>query len=220
MVYAASCTIPRWQKADTPRRRREKRYASRAWQERINHFKSAEKFEQLCYCNFGPGDKYLTLTYDEEHLPSVRREVMQDVKWFRRKLTLLRQPRGQWCDYVYVIEHRHGDGRWHVHMILNGCGPGDLEEIRQCWGNGGVKVEWFDYKRLDELRHYMTKERPDYVGEHPWMCSRGLKRPVVEYVVHAGEFHLTVPHGAIVKETDHRLNEYGEFEYIKYFLPE
>lgn len=220
MVYAASYTVPRYQKTDTDRRRGAKRYATKAWQARINQLKSYEKFEQLCYCNFGPGDKYLTLTYDDDHLRHTRREVMGDVKWFRRQLTLLREPRGERCNYIYVVEHKHGDARWHAHMILNGCGPGDLEEIQRCWRHGNVKVEWFDYSRLDDLRHYLTKEQPDYVGEHMWMTSRGLKRPVVESILHTGDFTLTAPHGAIIKERDQRDNEYGSFQYIKYFIPE
>ena len=218
MVYVVCYTVPRYAKTDTDRRRGEKRHATKAWQARINQLKSYEKFEQLCYCNFGPGDKFITLTYDDTHLRHTRREVMGDIKWFRRQLLLLRQPRGETVKYIYVVEHKHGDARWHAHMILNGCGTGDLEEIQACWRHGNVKVEWFDYGRLDDLRHYLTKERPDHVGEHLWITSRGMRRPETESILHPDGFSLSVPYGAIVKETDHRVNEYGEFEYIKYYM--
>lgn len=218
MVYCISYPIPKYSKEDTERQRGEKRHASGTWKAKINRLKSCEKLEQLVFANFRPGDRYLTLTYRDECLPETRRQVMADVKWFRRKLYLRRLPRGQPCFYVYAPEHKHGEGRWHVHMILNGCGSGDLEDIRECWTRGYAHVEWFDYAQAEELSSYLAKEKPDHVGEHPWIASRGLLRPEVDSRLVSDSTHLTVPPGAVVKQRENVQNSYGTFEYIKYFL--
>lgn len=217
MVYCVSYTIPKYLKEDTPRQRGQKRRESGAWKARLNRLRSCEKLEQLIYCNFGSGDRYVTLTYRDECLPSTRQEVMKDFKYFRRKLALRRKARGQTCPYVYVIEHKTSKGRWHIHAILSGTGAEDERDIRECWSKGLANVKWFDLKQGEQLAAYLAKERPDYVGEHPWMSSRGLKRPVVTSSVVPDASKLAVPPGAVIRARDTRQNQYGEFEYIKYF---
>lgn len=219
MVYCVSYPIPKYRMEDTERQRGERRRATGEWKAKINRLKSCEKLEQLIFANFRPGDRYVTLTYREECLPSDRRQVMQDVKWFRRKLALRRQPRGQPCRYIYAPEHKHGEGRWHAHMILNGCGPGDLDDIRECWTKGYAQVKWFALSQGEELASYLSKEKPDHVGEHPWIASRGLLRPEVDSRLVPDSARLAVPPGAVVKQREQVQNSYGAFEYIKYFLP-
>lgn len=219
LVRCISYPVPRYLLTDTERQRGEKRNATRACKAKLNRLRSCDKLEQLIFCNFGRGDKYLTLTYREDRVPDSRKQVMADVKWFRRKLVLLRQPRGQPCRYIYAPEHKHGEGRWHVHMILNGCGPGDLEDVRRCWTHGWVKVEWFDYAQAEELARYLSKEQPDHVGEHPWIASRGLLRPEMETRLVPDSAQIVIPYGAVVKESETVTNSYGTFEYVKYLLP-
>lgn len=182
-----------------------------------NRVHSSEKFEQLIYCNFGPNDKYITLTYRDECLAEDRKQVMADFKWFRRKLLLRRQARGQPCYYVYVIEHKHGDGRWHAHAIINGCGDVDLEDIRACWTKGNADVRYFSYAMADELASYMVKERPDRVGQHLWMTSRGLRRPLVDHQIVPDAFGTQIPVGVIIKHKEERSNQWGVFQHLKYF---
>lgn len=219
MVYCVSYPVPKYRREDTPRQRGEKRRASSQWQAKLNRLRSCRKLEQLIYANFGPGDRYVTLTYRDECLAASRREVMGDIKYFRRKLAQRRQARGQSCRYLYTVEHKTSGGRWHAHMILSGAGSEDLEDIRQSWTKGAAHVEWFDLQQGEALATYLSKESPDRVGEHPWMASRGLRRPEVDSLLVPDSARLSIPAGAVVKDRAQVSNSYGEFEYIQYFLP-
>ena len=219
MVYAVSYPIPRYTLDQTERQRGARRAATSQWRERLNRLKSCEKLEQLVFCNFRPGDHYITLTYRDECLPDVRREVLRDVKNFRRRLADRRGPRGQSCRYIYTPEHKTSGGRWHAHMILNRADASDLLDIAQCWICGHAHVEPVNYLDVEELASYLAKESPDYVGEHPWITSRGLLRPTVDSRLVANTARLAIPQGAVVKRRDATQNEYGDFEFLKYYLP-
>lgn len=219
MVYCVSYPVPKYRREDTPRQRGEKRRASSQWRAKLNRLKSCRRLEQLIFTNFGAGDLYLTLTYRDECLPGSRREVMGDVKYFRRKLAQRRQARGESCRYLYTVEHKTSGGRWHAHMILSGAGLDDLEDIRQSWTKGFCHIDWYDPKQGEELASYLAKERPDRTGEHPWMASRGLRRPQEDSLLVPDSARLSIPAGAVVKDRSRVSNSYGEFEYIQYYLP-
>lgn len=220
MVYCMSYPIPKYRREDTPRQRGEKRRASGSWQAKLNRLKSSEKLEQLIYCNFGPGDWFLTLTYRDGCLPARRARVMEDVRAFRRRLSELRRQRGAPLCYIYTMEHKSSGGRWHVHMVLRGTGPADLQEIRESWRKGHVHAQRFELGQGEALAAYLAKEAPDYVGEHPWIASRGLRRPKVDSRLVSDADRLAVPPGAVIRTQESRTNSYGRFEYVKYFLPQ
>lgn len=217
MVYCISYTIPKYLKEDTDRQRGERRRTAGSWKAKLNRLKSCEKLEQLIFCNFSPGDLYVTLTYRDECLPATRRDVMRDFKYFRRKLALRRKERGQGCHYIYVIEHKTSKGRWHIHMILSGGGASDRRDLTECWTHGLVDMRYFSASEAEELASYLAKESPDHVGEHLWIASRGLQRPSVVSEIVPDSAHLSAPPGAVIKSRDSRHNQYGEFEYMKYF---
>ncbi len=95
------------------------------------------------------------------------------------------------------------DRRFHHHVVLNGCGPGDLEEIRSLWGGGGyVRIEPVDVHYYRELAKYLTKEAREFgrarPGEHAWHAGRNLKRYEVEYIeIPSDGVTLTPPPGAV-----------------------
>jgi len=81
------------------------------------------------------------------------------------------------------------DKRLHHHVVLNGCGPGDLEEIRSLWasiGGGYVRAEPVDVHYYQELAKYLTKEAREFgrakPGERTWRGSRNLRKYEVEYI--------------------------------------
>lgn len=137
--------------------------------------------------------------------------------------------RGQELRYVYVTEGLHGqsedeyfggdggleDCRLHHHVVLNGVGPDDLEEIQSLWQGGGyVRIEPLDVHYYKELAKYLTKEPREFgrakPGEHAWRASRNLRKYDVEYIeIPLDSVTLTPPPGAVDYVQFSERNPYG-----------
>lgn len=179
--------------------------------------------------NFGRGDYVTTLTYGDRLLPPGRQEADRCLQRFIRKLRAVRKRRSQELRYVYVTEGLHGksedeyfggdgkleDKRLHHHMVLNGCGPGDLEELQSLWQGGGyVRVESVDVHYYRELAKYLTKEPREFgrakPGEHAWRASRNLRKYEVEYIeIPSDSVSLVPPPGAVDYVQFSERNPYG-----------
>lgn len=178
---------------------------------------SWRELELKLAANFGSRDLVLTSTYDDLHLPPDKRTADQEFQRFIRKLRTARRRRGEELRYVYVTEGWHGksedeyfggdgrleDRRLHHHVVLNGAGPGDLEEIRSLWQGGGyVRIEPVDVHYYKELAKYLTKEAREFgrarPGERSWRASRNLKGYDVEYIeIPSDSVTLSAPPGAV-----------------------
>ena len=116
-------------------RQGKKRLSSEA-QQRMNLKYAYQKLELEIAANFGVKDLYATFTYDDAHLPDSRKEANARMQAFWKRLRAARKAQGQELRYIYVTEHKHGDGRWHHHVLLNATGD-DYDLIRKLWGQGG-----------------------------------------------------------------------------------
>ena len=190
---------------------------------------SWRELELKLAANFGRGDWVVTPTYDDEHLPPDKREADKCFQKFVRKLRAIRRKRGQELKYIYTTEGWHGrsddeyfggdgrleDCRLHHHAVLNGCGPGDLEEIRSLWPGGGyVRIEPVDVHYYRELAKYLTKEAREFgrarPGERTWRASRNLKQYEVEYIdIPIDGVTLAPPEGAVDYVQFSERNPYG-----------
>lgn len=225
LVYAVVYTTP--SASDPPKARAQKQRASTAAREKLNARTSFQKLERTLAANFDNGDLYLTLTYDDKHLPEDREAAIRRIRSFLSKLRKARKARGQLLHYIYVTEGCGPGGRLHHHVVLNGTGD-DLEEIRRLWIYG----DNIEVRRLtidsdhtyEDLASYLTKEPREWghpqVGERTWTPSLGLARPepqtesVPDYVT------LTAPPGAIAIQVEGPVrNGYGEYTWMKYMLP-
>lgn len=82
------------------------------------------------------GTRY-DLSFDSESLP----ERFQDVrKVWRAFLSRLRRWQGGPFDYIYLVEGRHGDHRYHLHIVLR-YGDFPPAVIRYLWKYGNVEDE-------------------------------------------------------------------------------
>lgn len=219
-------TIP---EASSGRRRGGRCRPTCAAQQFYNDKCSWRELALILGANFGRGDWVVTPTYDNPHLPPGKTEADKCAQKFIRKLRAARRKRGQELRYVYVTEGLHGaaedeffggdgqleDKRLHHHMVLNGVGPGDLEEIRSLWAGGGyVRIEPVDVHYYKELAKYLTKEPRKYgrarPGEHSWRASRNLKKYEVEYIeIHSDSVTLSPPPGAVDYVQFSERNPYG-----------
>lgn len=221
LVTACLYTVPKYLRSDSPYQRAEKQKISTAGRTAINNRTSAQVFEGLVFCNFGRGDLYITLTYRPDKLPSTRREVLRDFKRFRRRLVAAGWPGP--VKYIYVPEHRHGEGRWHLHLLLSGSGyslPLMRWDIQQAWDMGYVEVRPVSgcVKDVLELSRYLTKERPE-VGDRGFIPSRGLRRPEIDSRRVPDRETLAAPPGCEMLGNNDSANSFGEFHWIKYLLP-
>ena len=130
---------------------------------------------------FGYEGSHYTLTFDSVHLPRDFAGVRKVLRAFQARC--LRWRKGVPYDWIYAIEGKHGDHRWHIHMILRDSDFSPAE-VRYLWRQGDVDDEPVllkdgGYRRLAE---YLNKESSDGIwipiGRHPWSCSRGLSQRV------------------------------------------
>ena len=203
--------------------------ATSAAQQFYNDKCSWRELELKLAANFGRGDWVVTPTYDDEHLPPGKREADRCLQKFFRKLRTARRKRDQELRYIYATEGWHGkaaddwfgtdgrleDRRFHHHFVVNGVGPGDLEEIRSLWPYGGyVRIEPVDVHYYRELAKYLTKEAREFgrarPGERVWRASRNLKDYETEYIeIPSDSVTLAPPEGAVDYVQFNERNPYG-----------
>ena len=225
LVYAVVYTAPT--AGDSPRQRAQKRQASTAAREKLNARTSFQKLERTLAANFDDGDLFLTLTYDDKHLPDGREAAVRRIRSFLSRLRKARKERGQLLHYIYVTEGCNPGGRLHHHVVLNATGD-DLEEIRRLWIYGdNLELRRLTFHRdhtYEDLASYLTKEPREWghpqVGERTGTPSLGLAHPEPETETVPDCVTLSAPPEAdILSREGPVVNGYGEFAWIKYLLP-
>ena len=142
------------------------------------------------------GATVYTLTFNDAQLPHSFQGVRQ--VW-RNFLGAMRRWRKDSFDYVYAIEGRHGDKRFHIHLVLRDA-DFTLEEVRFLWPGGFV-----DGEPLLPL------------GARTWVASRSLygKLPAVEKW-RAEDGNIPVPNQATWAEENCTRNPFGAYHYAAY----
>lgn len=225
LVCAVVYTTPT--AGDSDRVRAQKQKASTAAREKLNARTSFQKLERTLAANFDTGDLFLTVTYDDKHLPDSRDKAVRKVRSFLSKLRAAQRARGQPLHYIYVTEGCCPGGRLHHHLVLNSTGD-DLEEIRRLWIYGdNVELRRLTFGEdytYEDLASYLTKEPREWghpqVGERTWTPSLGLRQPETETERVPDYMTLAPPPGAVMLAREGPVkNGYGEYVWIKYLLP-
>lgn len=209
---------PRAKRGDSDRARGEKKKLSSAAQQRMNQIYSAQKLELILAANFVPGDCVVLLTYDDEHLPLTRKEAEGRLKYFRSKFSALRKAAKSELRIVWNTEGKHGDTRFHHHIVFNSSGD-DLKTLQQLWIYGNVELHPL---RLDKeknyasLARYMCKETREKPGLRSWSYSRNCKQPEVESFSVPDDTTIQAPKGSVVLEEHSESNQYGNYKVVKY----
>lgn len=208
-------TVP---EARLSRRRRTGRCRpTSAAQQFYNDKCSWRELELVAAANFGARDYVATYTYDNDHLPADKKSAGVYLQKYFRRLRAVRRRRGEELKYIFVTEGFHGRGedeyfggdgkledrRIHHHVVINGTGPGDIEELRSLWQYGGyIRIEPVDVHYYQELAKYLTKEAREFgrakPGERTWRASRNLTKYKVEYIeIPSDSVTLSPPSGAV-----------------------
>lgn len=154
---------------------------SRKAQRNLNLRNTQKYFVRLCNANFGKGDMWATLGYDDKHLPSSAAEAKKDMQNYIRRLKRYVKKYGYpELKYIYVTEC--GETRIHHHIIMNFPDRNVAEEL---WGKGGYP-ETQNLQPGDTgitgLAKYISKEligKKRLTHEKSYTPSRNLKQPTV-----------------------------------------
>ena len=194
--------------------------------QRANLKTSYEKLLMLMCANFSPGDWWVTLTYDDEHLPETREASHPYWRKFMRRYRKYRKKYNDPLLYVYCTQltTRGGGIRLHHHMVMRWEDDSDEEKIRSLWEYGKI-VHIRKLKSFEEIldkAHYMCREPRElgvYVpGEQMWTGSRGLIRPKFEYTtIDSDAVDITVPVGCTELSEPVQLPGYGGYKTIIYY---
>ena len=230
MIYAGRLVLGLVYTPPRPRDKEHIRQArqrvSSAGRKALNLKTSCRRLELLLAANFDSRDIHVTLTYDDDSLPPNKKEAVKRVKKLLAQLRQSRKADGLPLRYLYVTEGAHSHGRLHHHLVLNACPEGDLKLLRRLWPYGAaLHVESLEtYGGYEPLAMYLTKEpreqgRPK-PGERMWSASRNLVKPreTNQWVEEIAA--LVPPPGAVVLDSSGKRNEFGEFIYLKYLVPE
>lgn len=214
------CVYPAPNPRDSLGVRQGKKALSSEAQRRMNLKYSYQKLELEIAANFGTRDIYATLTYNDAHLPRSREEALKIIQAFVKRLRTARKEIDQEVRYIYVTEHKHGDGRWHHHILINSTGN-DYDLIRTLWGQGNVEFKSLRVdreKNYETLARYFCKEQRDKVGQRLWSGSRNLRKPEKECFRVSNDTPLSPPPNAsiVFDDTGDVTTAYGHYRYIKY----
>lgn len=229
-LLVVEAVYPRRDRRDSDRARAAKSRASTEAQKRLNRKHSYEKLELLLAANFRPGDLWVTVTYDDAHLPGNRKQAKERFKYFLDRLRASRKKRKRPCVVASCAEHKHpsdnnGENRrWHHHFLVNATDGEDFAEIRACWCYGSVvEIRVIDLDgehSYEALARYMCKEEPDKVGAHCWSITRNAKRPEVETYRVEDDETVQPPKGSRVLLNEGGSDPWCSWRVVKYLLPD
>lgn len=211
-----------------PNQRRWAISISKEEKQRANLKTSYEKLLMLMCANFSPGDWWVTLTYDDAHLPPSREASRPYWRKFMRWMRKYRRDNKEPLLYVYCTQltTRDGGRRLHHHMVMRYEDDSDEEMIRSLWQWGEVvhirKLK--DFEEIVDKAHYMCREPRELgvhaPGEQMWTASRGLYRPKFEYaVIDNDAVDISVPVGCTALTEPLQLPGYGGYKTIIYYEP-
>ena len=168
--------------------RRIKRDNSKA-QKNLNDKNARKYVERLINQNFSNRDIWMTLTYDNEHLPPDGDidVAIKNMQKFIRRVNYQRKKRGlPNAKYVYVTEYsQNADIRWHHHIVMDG--DMDMETVEACWQQSSrneIRRLQKDEYGLSGMAKYLVKEKERIKSEKRWNSSQGLQDPDIR-VVHS-----------------------------------
>ena len=176
---------------------------------------------ELMLALMGDRSTCYTLTYFDNFLPGSYQEARGQLSAFLRRL---RRYKKEKFFYVYAIEGRHGDHRYHLHITLRDE-DFDQATVEYLWGYGEnvvatplIRGENDSYYRM---ARYYTKERADGVkfplDAKTWGCAREMYKalPMLERW-QASSGKVWVPKEGIVLHDTMVKNRFGQFRYVVY----
>ena len=152
-------------------------------QQRLNQRHAEAKLRRLLHTNFTEADLFVTLTYDDAHLPPSVEDAQKHTQNFLRRVKRRCAKLGIELKYVYILERGQENGRIHIHMVISG--GLDEDDLAVLWGMGKVKAAPLEFNEdgLAALAKYFSKGDAENGGKpitwKRWVGSRNLVKPEV-----------------------------------------
>lgn len=177
--------------------------------------------ELLIRENFDSSAWYCTLTFYEDKLPPDKVKANARFAYF---LKVLRKMGYSEIRYIKVLEHKHGDARYHYHTVMSGVPRYAIQKVwRDIYGKD-VKISHLDLKRVSGLAKYLAKEVSDAVGRHNYSRSRapnGLREPERTFEIVDDNYRLSLPPNAeLIEQQVLAANAFGQSEFLFFRTPE
>lgn len=163
-------------KEDMPVTRKKKAGTSQA-QRNLNDKNARRYFIRLVNTNFVPGDLFVTLGWDDEHMPGSEEDAQKDIRNYIARINRLRAKLGLGkMKYIYILAF-DGYARPHFHILMSGEGM-DRDEVENKWG----KCSRPNSKRLKPDEDFLLTGIATYITQNPhkkkrWVPSKNLKKP-------------------------------------------
>lgn len=163
-------------KEDMPVTKKKKAGTSPA-QRNLNDKNARRYFIRLVNTNFVPGDLFVTLGWDDEHMPESEEDAKKDIRNYVDRINRLRAKLGLGkMKYIYILAF-DGYARPHFHILMSGEGM-DRDEVENKWG----KCSRPNSKRLKPDEDFLLTGIATYITQNPhkkkrWVPSKNLKKP-------------------------------------------
>lgn len=155
---------------------------------KANERECIRNLARLINCNYGAGDGFLTLKYDDAHYPAdLSYEAASELltKFIRKLRRQFKRETGQNLSAISVTgnwsPHRQAPARLHHHIVI----PSEAVDLaRKLWpeyGGAGTVIakdlnDEGDYTNLAAYLIENVHNRP--AGENKYHASRGMLRPI------------------------------------------
>ena len=103
-----------------------------------------------------PYSAFVTLTYNDEHLPEDNNVCKVEMQNFLKRLRKQIQPRK--IKYFAVGEYGEKSWRPHYHLIIFGLSPSEQKTVEKCWTKGYVQVGTAEPSSMSYCCGYVLKK--------------------------------------------------------------
>lgn len=176
------------------------------WQKNLNDKNARKYLQRLINANFGDHDIWMTLTYDDEHMPDSIERAQKNMNYYFKKVNRRRKKKGlNNAKYVYVTEC---SSRLHHHVIIDG--ELSMDELEEMWPYGRRNNTRRISKSSDDLTGLARYLAKDPKGKKRWSSSRNLKKPEVRK-----NHQITMRRISKIAEDDEMLKSHVKKKYPK-----
>ena len=185
-------------------KRSEMKEKKKRWQKNLNDKNARKYLQRLINANFGDHDIWMTLTYDDEHMPESIERAQKNMNYYFKKVNRRRKKKGlNNAKYVYVTEC---SSRCHHHVIIDG--DLSMDELEEMWPYGRRNNTRRISKSSDDLTGLARYLAKDPKGKKRWSSSRNLKKPEVRK-----NHQITMRRISKIAEDDETLKNYIRKKY-------
>lgn len=147
-----------------------------------NEREAVKNLARVINCNFGQGDIWVTLGYDQKHLPADKEAAKADMQKFMRKLKAqYKKQTGKDLRYIYTTSEKKSyseeAARLHHHVVMDEVARELIYTLWPC--KQDVTVRYLDGRGdYTGIAKYMIDNAGRAEGKRRYASSKGLRKPV------------------------------------------